>query len=217
MSAIAISNWLRSEQNYGEGLALLEQSGSGNGPLLRLLKTGDSPYTRAKLLEEIQLLAVFARPETSGLRGISVYPANPAVSTPSEKVLPEQITQLIEQRSKLYKESARLHSQLTLLASNEERFRHALAIRKNFRLVNQYWAQIKQFEQTGQLPQPAAECRPADPSQLPLVPAEPVVMMERLRNVRTYISKHKGNPKRADDVAGWIVERDELERRLKDA
>jgi hypothetical protein len=200
MSAIAISNWLRSEQDYQAGLALLEQH-SGEGPLIRLLKTGDSPYTRAKLLQELQQLVTQPGPEKPLISDQLPIP-----------VPPEQITRLIEQRKKLYKESARLHSQLTLLASDRERLEHALTIRKNFRLVNQYWAQIKQFEQTGQLPQPEA-----DPVLLPPVPAEPVAMLERLRNVRTYISKHKNNPKRADDVAGWTIERDELERRLKDA
>jgi hypothetical protein len=199
MSAIAISNWLRSEQNYSEGCVLFEQYGT-NEPLKRLLKTGESPFTRIKLLEELSMLA--SKPSTAS----AGVPAQP------EKPIPDTVKQLNEDRVNLFKQTARLHAQLPLLATNEERLQYALTIKQNFRLINQYWAQLRQFEQTGQLPTPPA---PAEP--IPLLPTDPLQMHERLRNVRTYICKHRNNPKRADHVAGWITERDELERRLNNA
>jgi len=197
MSAIAI--WLRSGQSYPEGCALFEKHGT-NEPLKRLLKTGESPFTRSKLVEE--LTALVSQPSSAAA----------VVTRQVDQPLPDAVKQLNEQRAKLFKETARLHAQLPLLATNEERLQHALVIKQNFRLINQYWAQLRQFEQTGQLPGAPV---PSEP--LSLLPTDPLEMHERLRNVRTYICKHRNNPKRADHVAGWITERDELERRLQNA
>ena len=104
-----------------------------------------------------------------------------------------------------------LHSQLEHL-DRSARLQYSLEILQLFKQITRIWDRKKHLETHGTLPDEATE--PAATAKDLEAPAE---MVKQINRLRVNISKHKNNPAKAEKVAQWIEQKQELEKKLNDA
>lgn len=113
-----IREWLANGQDYALGLALYETHGRSR-VVLTALRRGASDFTRQKLRTELEkLVGPTAVPQPAA------RVANPPKAAPSAQVVvhtPAVDEHVQRQRSGWFAERARLHAQLELVPTDEER------------------------------------------------------------------------------------------------
>lgn len=193
-----IREWLETGQDYAQGVALYESHGKSR-VVLNALRRGSSDFTRQKLREELQKIAsasnvtanvpaaVPAKPvrvvDTSAKRvhetpkRVHVAPAEPPAEVPD---------QVRAQRNSWYAERHRLHAQLELLPTDEER---RVASERIVVLTELLTASY-------QAPSAAPVAPRADLSGL----SDQGEIRRLLANLRPQVSKLKKNPARALDL-----------------
>lgn len=198
MAAIAFYEWLQSERNYQSGLELYLAHGT-NGFLKKILSTGESTYNLEKLTSEIEALAADPKPKSNA----------PQAASPSfSGKYPPEVQALVDRRVQLFKESSHLHGKLQPAKDQEERHQLATTILDNFDCIDALWDQITYFDEHGVLP-PDFNSIPTSGYE-----TDPARMRTRLTTVRTYISRDKDNPKKAEKVTAWRQELAHYEREL---
>ena len=122
-----IREWLKNGQPYADGLALYETHGKSR-VILKSLQYGETDFTRTKLRSELEKILA-AGVTVNDIENVRVKPVR-AVDTSAERVreppkrvhMPaEPSEQLTRQRGAWFAERHRLHAQLELLPTDEER------------------------------------------------------------------------------------------------
>lgn len=201
MSAIAFRAWLNSSQDFSSGLALLTAHPDARPAVLGLLqRAGTGTFTAAKLVEEITRLADDA--------GDVPLVAMPPAAAPAPLALgdvPPEVQELVRERVQCKKEADRLHSQLLLYATDEERYQAALEIKRLYQRNDEIWSILQYREKYGHLPPVVEHVTSA---------ADPAAQRKRLTTLRANISRDRNKPHKAEKVAAWRAEVADLERML---
>lgn len=190
MSAIAFYTWLQSERNYQQGLYLYLAAGT-NSFLKKILSQGDSSYNREKLAAEIEAIAEKGTAKATPAGTTAVEKAV------SESLYPEAVVAIINERNRLFKESSYLQSRLRYLKNAEERRSSAALILNNFDTIDDLWDKLAYFKLHNSLP-PELSVQGQRKYE-----TDPVRMANRLRTLRTYISRDHKNAQKATKVALW--------------
>jgi hypothetical protein len=126
-----IREWLKSGQDYAQGVALYERFGKSR-IILNALRRGASDFTRKKLREELPKLILEevvppararARAVDTSAKRVDKTPVRVHVGPPAaQEASPVPVDEAVRtQRSSWYAERHRLHATLELLATDEER------------------------------------------------------------------------------------------------
>lgn len=203
-----ISRWLNKATDYNHGVDLLESNG-GNSTLLLMLKTGESNFNKAKLIEALEAIVKKADPpsppDETKLPEVPKTEPEPAAKTLSQS----KVAELEEDRKLLYKKQSDAHSQLRLMVqlnySQKERRKKCfdiLDIGKEIRAIGLIIYQIKTH---GTIPKKVLKVEELSPAD----------QYRRLTNNRSYISKFSEDPNKAEEVELRTMENLSLKRLLK--
>ena len=199
MSANAFQAWLDSEQDFTQGVQLYAQHPEARPALVGLLqRAGANSVTTSQLVQEMERLA-----PTSPAAVTSPAPAAAPVVPGATPELPPELAPLVEERLALFKEASHEHGTLRLLPTDEERFKAACTIKKNFRRIDAIWDAQAYHAEHGGLPPPV---------QLVVAEDDPAAWTKRRNTLRTYLSSKRGT---REKQAEWRAELDDLERRLR--
>ena len=188
-----IREWLASKgQDYAQGLALYEAHGKSR-VVLTALRRGESEFTRQKLREELSRLVQGAPPVPAGsppARRVAETPSRTSAAPLVNQVAPpaDVPDQVRQQRSSWYAERHRLHAQLELLPTDEQR---RVAAERIVELSALLTASYQDASAPGEAPAPRPDLAGlTDQGEI----------RRRLANLRPHASKLKKNPARALDL-----------------
>lgn len=205
MTIADIKNWFNTGKPYAKGVAIYEQLG-GNETLKKLFAQKETAFNKRSL--EAELAMLLHRPNKQLLDTANFKQHTPTVHTPIDiSALPEVLQKQNVRKGELYIQATRLHEQLTHLSTDQERFDCAKKILDNFEEIKVIWADLDYFQANKQLPEKYI------PKTVSMDTTFTIADMERLRNLRTYLSKHKNNPKRQQDIKHWQIEVAQLEKK----
>ncbi|MBJ6109445.1 hypothetical protein JAO73_10500 [Hymenobacter sp. BT523] len=198
-----IEEWLESEQDYAEGVALYDVHGRSR-VVRQLLASGETDFTRARLVRELQALvstvlcdgyviSVPEKPAQIGKKADSLCDGH--VITAPVPVDP--------QRRDWFAERNHLHAQLGVVATDEERRVMALRILALSDLIQQSYAADK------------ADKPDAQPGHKWATLTDVGEIRRLLANLRPQRSKLKKRPDRAADLASIEADIHVLETKLK--
>ncbi len=196
----AIAQWL-TDQDYEKGQSLYDSLGDDSF-LKYLFSTGDTPYNRIRLEEElrkikIQLdaLNISAAPYTIPGKGKKTNQKFVDTYSKDEYAgLPEEVQSLNEQKRVEHTEMSNLHSRLEDMKTNEDRRKAGVRIKHLEKSLKEIWEKLDYYAEHKKLPE-----------------AEKPVMKEmtfaqaftRRNTLRSYISKFPDSPK----LKAWKDER----------
>lgn len=201
----SISTWLNGPRNYEQGVKIYNEFGTSDA-MKAVFGFGNTSFNRTKLaelLEELLPAPEPAKPAIAVTHPLHIIPDT--ISLTSGKRSEE--TQLSEQWKPLYKDAAFMHGQLSMATTDDDRKQLAFSILDNFEKMEGIWDQEEYLKQHGHLPPSGTT---PEISSL-----DSLGKYKRLKNLRTYVTKHKNNPKRAADVVAWETEVRQLEEELK--
>ncbi|WP_151087377.1 hypothetical protein [Hymenobacter baengnokdamensis] len=215
-----IQQWLDSPQEYEAGRLLYEQYGL-NRTLKRTLSHGPTAYNRSAVREELTKLA--GRVHDGG----APYPVGyvgqaftftslnqpgcaPAPAAQPAPANPQLLLDLDKQWKPLYKQASHLQTQLKHAKDVQQRGTWSHQILDLMDKVQAIWDTGAYVKEHGQLP-PVAEVVP--PPVLDL--GDQAAVLKRRNNLRAQVSKQKHNKERADEVAAWKIEIEQLDNVLQ--
>lgn len=147
-----IEDYLRNPANYSAGVELLKKH-SPNSPLLPLLSSGASTFTRGKLsaaLQQISALEPEPERETKlpPLKDFRAKSESRFVQIDFNN-LPPKLKEKFREKQALYKQSVELHRGLTMAMSDDDRKEMALQILSNFDTIDKIWAEAEKYQEHG--------------------------------------------------------------------
>jgi len=142
-----ISVWKNDGADYFEGLELCRKY-LPEGPLMKLLETGESSLTRKKMLKALGEIEF-----TATLDAERVDPLQRKLKLPEYDYfnLPESLQEKHKMKGQLYKDAGKLHAQLWYLQGKELEDA-AGAIVTMMRANQQLWEELDFYHEHGELP-----------------------------------------------------------------
>lgn len=198
-----IKNWLDSSRDYDSGVTLYDKY--GNSAVLKgVFAMGPTPYNRKKLEDSLQLI-------------VDSWSVNDALRQAQGDFRPfgklnvkdvDSVEQGFKDRMRpLFQEGSYLHKRLSDDITMEERRVAAFRILEIFEEeLPRIYSERDYYREHGKVRDLDAENRALRQAKGGYE-TDPMKMMKRMNNLRTYISKYKDKGSRAEDVANW---RDEL-------
>lgn len=208
-----IKEWISSSNgDYHVGLELLKQH-KASKVVLSILSKGETVYNRIRLTKELKKLAVKSTPPKQPKR--KATPSAPVVwlSGKLSKIhYPSALHPAVDRIEKLYAFVNHYHPLLdsTYHADKGQCFAIATGILDAWHEIEEIW-RLLNYYQENQVVLPN-KYNPEDIRP----PLDRAALMKRRSNLRTYISKHRYNKKRAIDVQEWRAELSEIEKKLGD-
>lgn len=204
--ATDIAAWIKLRGNYAEGLALLNAAGGTDEDTAEFLELGETEVTRRTLEKELQGIldeAVARTKEASAHQVVRVY--EPLTITPAEEratlrdprndgyaqasLTPEQ-SEVHASIKRDLKERDYLRHRLELLSSDKDRLRDAMRIDELDQAIQSAYARLDAWVKFG-----------ADPDAGTNIPeATTIEKMRELRNIRTYLSRHKTGQRKLSEA-----------------
>lgn len=201
----SVKAWVNSKhKDYWTGVQLYERYGT-NRTLIRLFKRKESAYTRQKLAEELRKLA--EKPKKQNYKVTQRY-SDTAKSPVNHQELPDVLKKLDIEKGKLFKEAAQLHEQISEQMEDmpkANRLKAKDTIERNFKRIEQIWADIDYWQQHGELPEHLKETPKDEGERIRLSD-----FINRRKNVPTYISKAKKELEKTTDK----VKKQEIQARI---
>jgi hypothetical protein len=192
--------WLKCKTDYELGVNLYQKYGT-SANFKRLLKVkGKTKQTMADLIYELDKIAKLNKVEVTIVKKIkkSIAQVKPVLVkiNPVINVKPiskpnysdsknEQVRQLIDAKNRLFKIYVSKFHTLEFLPE-VERKKVAFEILDLWEQISEYWLQIDSLEQFGVLPVKINE-----PEKTPITQLDKAELMQKMINLRTYISKYK--------------------------
>ncbi len=237
-----ILDWLRSDQDFHMGFALFVKYGKNKTLKTLFAKKGATKYNSQKLVHELgklqqarpapapkarkntrRILKAVAMPLAGNNVKVGSYEVPPVFSDIKvPKVdfakLPDQLKHETIQRVKAYQEAWILHSKLGDQLSDAERGEMAERIVTLMDEVNRLWSRVDHYLKTGAIPidKPRAKT--------PEVGTDPLSLVKRRINLRTYVSrankwlKTSEDPvkraKKEEDIGHWELELADIDKKL---
>lgn len=218
----AIAAWLKRHGPYSEGLALLQAEGTADEDTLEFLALGETSVTRSsltKLLNELLEEAIERTKAAASNEGDRTFEPRLITAEDDRKALRTPRTdgyagkQLsAEQRvvhdaiKSMWKEMDYLRHRLELLPSDDDRRRDALRIVELDDEIVSAYARLDAWLANGR--DPAEEVRIPQATSLDL--------MRELRNIKTYLSRHKSGARKLSEekAAHYAARADELQKAI---
>lgn len=210
--------WLSSEQDYQVGLSILKET-KPSGFLISMLEKKETSFNRKKLCEAIQALAPkpkAAKKATSQNRTkpSSLFtPPKPKAFHLDNSEYPEELHPAVERLKNRYNVVNHVHPLLmpTYATDRGKCFDLKNVLLEAWTEIDQIWRILNYFkEHQVVLPNPYSK-----KTEQPVF--DRATLVKKRNNLRTYLSKHRSNPKRIDDVKQWQKELNELNAILMDA
>lgn len=226
MAIKAVNSWLNGEKNYTEGVRLYKQYGSSK-VLANLFANSQNSYTVKKLHQEMQKLNEAAQPVTVAVADVAPKKRQKdvmrlAAFKPKQKPTfgaidltnaPKALQNLDQRRRQLFQQAAEVKAALDggQFKTAEERYKAVKLIDENFyghRGIQQIWQRIDFWHKHGRfIPFHATK---------PTKPVNREALHKRLTTVRTYLSRYKENPDKADLYTKYQQELLDIEQKLID-
>jgi len=209
-----VQDWLSSgDKDYNSGLELLKQH-QASTVLLGILSSGATVYNQIRLEKELRKVAASEQAAPKPPKR-QAKPATPVVrlSGKLSKIhYPSELHPAVDRQEKLYAFVNHYHPLLdsTYHADKGQCFAIATGLLDAWHEIEEIW-RILNYYQHNQVVLPN-KYNPEDIRP----PLDRAALMKRRANLRTYISKHRANKKRAIDVEEWRAELSEIEKKLGD-
>lgn len=200
--------WLQSAKQYDTGLEILRNA-KGESIVWRLLAKGKSFYNCQRLEQEILSLVQPMEQEPKP-KSLAFSPVEERVSAPT--LYPDALLPAYEQQRRLYAQVNHLHPLLdaTYNLDRKKAFEIKLALQNAWQEIEEIWRILNYWE----------ENQVVLPNKYQEQGLEPILdkaqMLKRRNNLRTYLSKHQGNPKKALACQDWQKELNQLDKQLAD-
>lgn len=190
--------------DYNRGLDWFKSHVPGKYFIKELLSSGEDPYNRSKLIDELRAAESLFSPKED-CRSTSA--PIPDIPKGISEYVPEtmELAQLATEWKPLYKEANHYFETIGYLQSAEERKAAAFKILDLMDEVSRIWEKKDFLEAHGQLP----EFNYQGIEQL-----SPAQAATRINTLRTYISKANKGKLNKDNIPKWEAEKLELERSL---
>jgi hypothetical protein len=197
-------DWLNSEKDYDTGIKVLEEAKSSSF-LINLLKKGKSFYNCRLLEKEIKAVSEKGKPKPKA--------PNPKVvqTNLSNSQIPPQLATIKADLEKQYAIVNHLHPLMDAYYNTDRKksFDTKVAIQKAWKEIEEIWRIINYYKANGVL-LPSKYSKDA----APMDEKDKVELVKRRNNVRTYISKHRNNPKKIRQLADWKKELEDIELKI---
>lgn len=195
MAISDIQAWLKVQEPYQVGLALLQEHGSPDEATLFILELGETSVSRARLVQQLrevlggavqqeQQRPVVVREHVTKAQVAAeraTMARGPGSDGYEDADLPEPLQALRAQVKDWYKEMAYLHSRLDLLPSDQDRLRSALRIDELDGWIVSAYARLDTWKETGR-----------DPGEAPKPSVKSGAdLRKELGNLRSWLSKVK--------------------------
>lgn len=188
MQLASVQQWLATGQGYQEGLVILERLNPGH-VLLSLFRSGESSFTRKKLLDTLIAVGEQAAKETP-IRLPNIRPVPKAkpesrvqqTASLKENLLPQILQERSKEKKRLYHLKMAKRRELDPKGSIDANSKVLEAMRKLDSQIDQIWSELDLYERTGVVI--TDRDRSMDKASL----------IHRRNNARTLVSKYKGNP-----------------------
>lgn len=200
--------WLQSAKQYETGLEILRNA-KGESIVWRLLAKGKSFYNCQRLEQEILALVKPAEQDLTP-KPPTFSPAEERVSAPAN--YPDALLPAYEQQRRLYAQVNHLHPLLdaTYNLDRKKAFEIKLALQNAWQEIEEIW-RILNYWQENQVVLPNKYQEQGLETIL-----DKAQMLKRRNNLRTYLSKHQGNQKKALACQDWQRELNQLNKQLAD-
>lgn len=210
-----IHAWLTSSRPYAAGVEILKNADLLTSTQLFFLELGESSTTRQELLEIMEGLHKehVAQAATLAQRNVSPPLVTKATIEAERRLLtrtsdgyegvplPPQLNAVRENIKGWYKERSFLCGRLEILASDDDRLRDALRIKELDGFIKSGYARLDAFSATGR-----------DPGEQQAVTRNSVELVQRLKNVQSYLSRVRNGKRSASPakLAKWQEEEAEI-------
>lgn len=199
-----IKSWLSSDRDYFTGFNILQKY--SKSPFLLILKKGEDPFNRKKLSLLLTSLLETFESECSKVPANSINTSN-ETTTEEVKANPEiskKILNLTAERKALYVEVNHLKSKTIHTPEGEGLKELAFEILKRWQRIDEIWAIIDSYNETGELPVDGN-------SKITERSNDPIQLKQQQVNLRSNISKTRRKIKSSNDP----VKSKELKLRLE--
>lgn len=204
-----VEEWLSSSRDYQKGLDILERA-KINSAIFRMLKKGESFYNCKRMAQEIQNLKeaplkIIKKPSEEK----PVVPKQQQWDSiiPNEK-LPNSLSKVVKALRDQYAMVNHFHPLLdaTYNLDKKKAFKIKLALQDAWEEIELCWRIINYWKAHNEvLPSKYTK------SSIAMETLDPTDLIKRRNNLRTYISKHKENPRKAVKVGEWEKELQRIE------
>lgn len=215
-----IEAWLQGAREYNDGLMLYHKYGN-NFNLKRVFDKGPNEYNQEKLLSELEAIKHVGEQVVNTVVVIGVPSPSEPVNVPAQndtydrsKLLvpekPEKYHQLHNRWKAAYREASHLHqTKLGMDMHKNDRAKAVFRIMEIFeKEITPIWDMLDFFEENGHWPENLNE---------PKEYTTPAEMLKRRNNLRTYITKFKGDANKMPQVEAWQKEMEELNTKLDES
>lgn len=200
--------WLQSAKQYETGLEILRNA-KGESIVWRLLAKGKSFYNCQRLEQEILALVQPTEPEAEP-ETPTFSPAEDRVT--AQNIYPDALLPAYQQHRRLYAQVNHLHPLLdaTYNLDRKKAFEIKLALQNAWQEIEEIWRILNYWEENQVVLPNKYQEQGLDPI------LDKAQMLKRRNNLRTYLSKHQGNPKKALACQDWQNELNQLDNQLAD-
>lgn len=181
-----IESWLDGPQTFEEGLTLYKQYGGNSALLSIFLRSGATAYNCEKLEKELRALLE---------KAIEVKASSPQIPA-----IPKALSLYDPEILALIRERSHYHAQLTAVSGQAARQQLAF--------------QILELTDKIEILLGVQQVMPAVRVNVRELPTDPVEMLKRINNNRSYISRYKDSPLKAEDVRARMEENKMLTNKL---
>ena len=201
-------DWLNSDREYQKGLEILKEA-KASSIILKLLAKGKSFYNNRLLIKELEKLAEKDKPKPLP-KYQTEKPLAPKISIASNDVPPE----IVEIKKALQEQYAIVNHFHPLMDAyyNRDRkksFEVKIAIQKAWEEIEELWRIVNYWKENKVLLPNKYSKDPAPQEEL-----SKVDLLKRRNNIRTYISRHKDNPKKTLKIKEWNKELRDIELKI---
>ena len=200
--------WLQSNQDYEIGLEILKNAGAS--PIIwRLLAKSKSFYNCQRLEKEISALIIPPKPKNTANALEEISPKSEVSSTIN---YPEALFLAYQRQRKLYAQVNHLHPLLdaTFNLDRKKAFEIKVALQNAWQEIEEIWRLLKYWQENQVVLPNKYQSQGLEPE------LDKAQMLKRRNNLRTYLSKHQGNPKKALACQDWQKELNQLDKQLAD-
>jgi len=200
--------WLQSTKDYKIGLKIIKEA-EVSRLIWRLLAKGTSFYNCQRLEKEISALL---KPDILKNTANAVCLNGAQKKEKADTDYPEALFPAYQRQRKLYAQVNHLHPLLdaTYNLDRKKAFDIKLALQNVWQEIEEIWRLLKYWHEN----QVVLPNKYQDQGLEPLL--DKAQMLKRRNNLRTYLSKHQGNPKKAIACQDWQKELNELDKQLAD-
>lgn len=214
-SAMKVDEWLSSPKDYQAGLDILERANI-NSAILRMLQKGDSFYNRKRMEKEMQAIkernikppASNSKPKEGKKTKADPPNSEQWESSLPTGTLPESLSRVMNALRENYAVVNHFHPLLDITydLDRKKAFEIKLALQSAWEEIELCWRIINYWKANNEvLPSKYTK------STLTVDISDPAELIKRRNNLRSYISRHQHNPKKAVKVGEWQRELKRIE------